>query len=192
MQVDYAVELGRDDETLDFPWATPGGGPRYYDLKRDHDAIEYIAEAARAVELREFLISVNSKSSLLESAKCDTWSTTEINPEEKIFDLPWKFGSYVDLLFSEQEARFSFEQHERLLKELTGLLKRAPEISDSAEFLLRRCFLHENDDIREGYYVTFYLFGFGQDEAEARRQWGIGLKLVTSAIGQLSVRLTAL
>ncbi|HST09819.1 MAG TPA: hypothetical protein VLL05_05555 [Terriglobales bacterium] len=192
MQVDYAVELGRDDETLDLPWATPGGGPRYYDLKRDHDAIEYIEEAARAIELREFLISVNSKASLLESAKCDAWSSTEINPEEKIFDLPWKFGSYVDLLFSEQEPRFSFEQHEKLLKELTGLLKRAPEIPDSVEFLLRRCFFHENDDVREGYHITFYLFGYGKHEAEARLQWGIGLKLVTAAISQLSFRPSAL
>jgi hypothetical protein len=192
MQVDYAVELGRDDETLDFPWATPGGNPRYYDLKRDQGAIEHIEEAARAMELREFLISVNSQSSPLESAKCDAWSSAEINPEEEIFGLPWKFGSYVDLLFSQQEVRFSFEHHEKLLKELTGLLKRAPEIPDSAEFLLRRCFFHENEDVREGFYMTFYLFGYGKDEEDARRQWGIGLKLVTAALGQLSFRLSAL
>ena len=40
--------------------------------------------------------------------------------------------------------------------------------------------------------MTFYLFGFGEDEAKARQQWGIALKLVTSAITQLSSRLSTL
>jgi hypothetical protein len=192
MQVDFAVELGRDDETLDFPWEAPGGDLRYYDLKRDSRALEKIQEATRVAELRDFLIAVNSQSSILESAKCDTWSTTDINPEEEIFHLPWKFGSYVDLLFSDQAARFSFERHETFLKQITGLLQRVPEIPDSAEFMLRRCFYHERDDVREGYYVTFYLFGFGEDEVKARQQWGIALKLVTGAIAQLSSRFSAL
>jgi hypothetical protein len=192
MQVDFAVELGRNDETLDFPWEAPGGEPRYYDLKRDPSALEKIQEAARVAELRDFLIAVNSQSSILESAKCDTWSTTDINPEEEIFHLPWKFGSYVDLVFSEEAARFSFERHETLLKQIMDLLQRVPEIPDSAEFMLRRCFYHEKDAIREGYYITFYLFGFGEDKAKAHQRWGIALKLVTGAIAQLSSRLSTL
>ena len=192
MQVDFAVELGQDDETLDFPWEAPEGGPRYYDLKRNLGALEKIEEATRVPELLDFLMSVNLPTSVLESAKCDTWSTTEINPEEEIFSLPCKFGSYVDLLFSESTARFSFEQHETFLKQLMGLLQRVPEIPASAEFLLRRCFCHENGAVREGYYVTFYLFGFGDDEAKARRQWGIALKLVSAALAQSSSRRSAL
>ncbi len=192
MQADFAVELGRDDQTLDFPWEASAGGPRYYDLKRNPELIEQIEEATRVAELRDFLIAVNSQSSILESAKCDTWSTSEINPEEEIFNLPWKFGSYVDLLLSDQAARFSFEQHETLLKQITGLLQCVPEIPDSAEFLLRRCSYHERDATREGYYVTFYLFGFGADEAKAYQQWGIALKLVTGALAQLTSRLSAL
>ena len=35
MQADFAVELGRDDETLEVPWAAPDGRLRYHDLKRD-------------------------------------------------------------------------------------------------------------------------------------------------------------
>jgi hypothetical protein len=188
MQVDFAVELGRDDETLEFPWEAPGGEPRHYDLKRDPRALAKIQEAARVPALRDFLIAVNSQSSILESAKCDTWSTTNIHPEEEIFHLPWKFGCYVDLLFSEEAARFSFERHERFLRQIAGLLQRVPEIPDSAELILRRCFYHGQDGIREGYYVTFYLFGFGEDEAKARQQWEIALKLVTGAITQLSSR----
>lgn len=186
MQVDYAVELGRDDETLEVPWAASDGHVRYYDLKRNPAAISNVEEALRVKELRDFLLAVNAPVSLLETAKCDVWSTTEINPEEEIFNAPHKFASYVDLLFSDNAARFSFEKHESLLAKLTSLLKRVPEIPATAEFLLRRCFYQQASSVEEGFYVTLYLFGFGQDESKARNQWGIALNLVAAAITQLS------
>lgn len=188
MQVDFAIELGADDETLEFPWAAPDGGPRYHDLKRQPEGLARIEEATRFPELKEFLVALNSPTIPLETAKCDVWETTEIHPEEEIFGAPWKFGSYVDLVLTDTSPRYSFEVHEKFLNKLTALLKRVPEIPASAEFLLRRCFFHESESVREGFYVTFYLFGYGSDEAAARRQWGIGLRLVGSAIGQLSFR----
>ena len=72
------------------------------------------------------------------------------------------------------------------ITQLTALLKQAPDIPASAEFLLRRCFYHENN--RDGFYVTFYLFGYGSDEVKARQQWGIALKLAGNAITQFSSR----
>jgi hypothetical protein len=188
MQVDFAVELGPDDETLEFPWAAPDGGPLYHDLKRHPEALSLMEEAARFPELREFLVVVNSPTSPFETAKCDAWGTEEINPEEEIFGVPWKFGSYVDFVFTDPPTRHSFEDHEKLLKKLTDLLKWVPEIPASAEFLLRRCFFHEGETVREGFYVTCYLFGYGSDENMARQQWGIGMRLVGSAIVQLSSR----
>ncbi len=192
MQADFAVELGRDDETLELPWAAADGSLRYHDLKREPAALAHIAEATLWLELGEFLIAVNTQASMLESAKCDAWATTELNPDEEIFGVPWKFGSYVDLLISDPTVRFSFEKHETFLRHLTGLLKVVPEIPASAEFCLRRCFYHEGDRQREGYYLTFYAFGFGDDEAQARKQWGIALKLVSTAMTQLSSRQLAL
>jgi hypothetical protein len=188
MQVDFAVELGPDDETLEFPWAAPDEGRRYHDLKGQPEAISLVEEAARYPELREFLATVNSRTSPLETAKCDAWGTEEINPEERIFGAPWKFGSYVDFVFTDPRARFSFEDHEKLLKKMTGLLKRVPEIPASAEFLLRRCFFREGEAVCEGFYVTFYLFGYGSDEAAGRQQWSIGMRLAGNAIVQLSSR----
>ena len=182
MQVDFAVELGADDETLEFPWAASGDGPRYHDLKRQPETLALIQEATGLAALRDFLVVVNSPASLLESVKCDVWATTEINPEEEIFGAPWKFGSYVDLVFTDPRARFSFDAHQNLLQKLTTLLKRVPEAPASAEFLLRRCFYHEGENMREGFYVTFYLFGYGSDEVRARQQWGIALKLTSHAI----------
>ena len=186
MQADFAVELGADDETLEMPWAAEEGGPRYYDLKRCPELLLNIEEAQRVQELGEFLCAVNASADILETAKCDAWSSTEINPEEEIFGAAHKFCSYVDLLFSDAGSRFSFPQHEQLAKQLTQLLRRAPEIPSAAEFLIRRCYYHEDEKIRDGFYITFYLFGYGDDEIQSRQRWSIGLKLVQNAIRQLA------
>ena len=134
MQADFAVELGRDDEVLEFPWAADGG-PRYFDLKRHPELLPNIDEASRVPELGEFLTAINSLP-LLETAKCDIWPSTDINPEEEIFGATHKFGSYIDLVFSSDSARFSFPEHEQFVKHLTQLLAQVPEIPASAEFMI--------------------------------------------------------
>ena len=192
MQADFAVELGADDETLEMPWAAEEGGPRYYDLKRHPELLSNLEEAVRAPELGEFLSKVNSLRSPLETAKCDVWSSTEINPEEEIFEATHKFGSYVDLFFSDEPKRFSFPRHEQLAKRLTNLLQRAPEMPVSVEFSIRRCYYHAaeevpgQEEIRDGFYITFYLFGFAKDELRSRQNWAIGLRLIGNAIRQMS------
>lgn len=186
VQADFAVELGAEDETLEMPWAGDEKGSGYCDLKHHPELLSKIEEADRVRELGEFLLSLNSATSAFETAKCDAWSTTEINREEEIFDATHKFASYVDLVFSGRQKPFSFPQHEEFASRLTQLLKKAPEVSASAEFLIRRCHYHVGNELRDGFYVTFYLFGFGQDEAQARERWAIALKLVECAIRQVS------
>ncbi len=182
MEADFAVELGPDDETLEMPWASEHG-PRYYDLKRQPELLLEVEEARRFPELGEFLSHMNAGS--FETAKCDAWATSEMNVEDEIFGTAWKFGSYVDLLFADSDARFSFPAHEHFVQQLTKLLKKVPEISCAAEFLVRRCYYHTASDLRDGFYITFYLFGYGDDEAQAQQRWGIGLKLVENAIRQV-------
>ena len=191
MQSDFSVELGHDDETLTLPWAADEGGPRYYDLKRQPDLLLYIEEAQREKELGAFLAAVNSPNSLLETAKCDAWCSTDINPEEEIFGASHKCGSYVDLIFSNGSSRFSLPEHETFAKRLTQLLGRAPEMRASAEFLIRRAF-YQNAGVRDGFYITFYLFGYGHDEPQARKQWAIAVKLVENAIRQIGSTMTDL
>ncbi len=185
MQADFGVELGAEDDTLELPWAAAGGGPRYFDLKRQPDLLFEVEEAQRVPALREFLVATNSPGGFLETAKCDAWSSTEINPEENVFGAACKFGSYVDLLFSDSDSRFSFPEHEKLVKQVTQLLKRVPEIPAAAELIIRRCFYHLGDAVRDGFYITLYLFGYGDDEPEARQRWAIALKLVENAIRQV-------
>ena len=182
MQADFAVELGAADETLEMPWAAEEGGPRYYDVKRHPELLVKVAEAQSSQEMRQFLCAVNAPASTLETAKCDLWSSTEINAEEEIVGATHKFGSFVDLLFSDASSRFSFAQHEQLAKMLTGLLKQIPEIPAAAEFLIRRCYYRDEKGIRDGFYITFYLFGYGDDEDQSRQHWAMGLKLAENAI----------
>ncbi len=186
MQVDWSVELAADDDRLEMPWAASDGSTRYYDLKRRPELLLQVEEAHHNRELGEFLVSVNSEHSVLETAKCDTWLTRDLTEEEAIYQAEWKFGSYVDLLFTEEPMRFSFADHERFADAACKLLKRAPEISAAVEFIIRRCAYHVGDAMKDGFYFTFYLYGYGADDAEARQRWGIAMKLVENALLQLS------
>jgi hypothetical protein len=187
VQSDFAVELGPGDDALEFPWSAEESGVRYFDLKRHPELVAHLEEARRVPEIGSFLSAVNAPACILETAKCDAWSSTEINPEEEIFGAAYKFGSYFDFLFSDLQSRFLFAEHERLAMRLVDLLQRIPEIPVSAEFIIRRCYYREKEEeSRDGFYITFYLFGYGDDESGSRERWTIGLNLVQNAISQLS------
>jgi hypothetical protein len=192
VHTDFSVELAAVDAALELPWSSPDGAQRYYDLKRRPELLLDVREAHDNRELAEFLVATNSSLSLFETAKCDTWITDDLTEEEQIFGAAWKFGSYIDLVFSEAGPRFQFEEHEAFAARLVKLLERAPEISAAAEFIVRRCHYHRDGDPEAdsdaGFYLTFYLSGYGDDEDEARRRWNVGLKLVENALVQLSAQ----
>jgi hypothetical protein len=186
MDADFSIELGREDPVLDFPWSDPEGKLRYFDLKRQPELLPEVEEAELFPELAEFLRAVNSAISMVESAKCDAWGTAELAPEEEIFGASRKSVSYVDLVFSRTDQRESLPFHERFVKRLVELLRRTPETPSAAEVNVRRCCFRENDAAREGFYFTVYVTGYGQDEAQARQNWAIGLKLTGNAVLQVS------
>ena len=186
MDADFSIELGREDPVLDFPWSDPDGKLRYLDLKRQRELLLEIEEARHFPELAEFLRAVNSAISMVESAKCDAWTTGELAPEEEIFGASHKSVSYVDLVFSRADHRESFPFHEHFAKRLVELLRRTPETPAAAEVNVRRCCFRESDAAREGYFFTVYVTGYGQDEAQSRRNRAIGLKLTANAVLQLS------
>ncbi|HET9699052.1 MAG TPA: hypothetical protein VFP40_19420 [Terriglobales bacterium] len=187
MEVELTIELGADDPTLAIPWTDPEGRFEYFDLRRDPAAINRIEEAIAFPGLRDFLNSVNSSPSNLQSAKCDAWFSDEITEEELIFGAKCKFGSYVDLTFHQKAPQASFPLHEAFGNRLMELLKRVPEMPASVEVIIRRAHYEDAADaVREGYYFTLYVFGFGDDEGEARQAWGIALRLVGHAMLQMS------
>jgi len=186
MDADFSIELGHEDPVLDFPWTDPEGKLPYFDLKHHPELLAQVEEAKRFPELGDFLHAVNSAMSLIESAKCDAWSTTELTPEEEIYGVPHKCASYADLVFSDLSHRQSFGVHEHFAKKLVELLRRTPETPSTAELCVRRCLFHAEGDTREGFYYSLYVSGYGKDEVRARQNWGIALKLAGNAILQLS------
>ncbi len=188
MDADFSIELGREDPVLDFPWKDPSGKLAYVDLKRHPELLASIEEAERFPELAEFLRTLNSPRSMLETAKCDAWATTELTPEEEIYQASHKFASYVDVVFSDSDARLSLPAHEQFARKLVALLQRAPETPSAAEVCVRRCYFATNEagGVREGCYCTLYVSGYGNDEASVRLNWGVALKLVGNAVVQLS------
>jgi hypothetical protein len=186
MNAEFSIELGREDPVLDFPWSDPAGKLAYVDVKRHPELMAQIAEAASFPELREFLRILNSARTIVETAKCDAWATTELTDEEEIYAASHKFSSYTDVVFSNFDRRRSFDAHEKFAQKLVELLRRAPEIPSAAEVIVRRCYFQRDDGVEEGYYCTLYVSGYGNDEAEARLPWGLALKLMGNAIVQLS------
>ncbi len=186
MDADLSIELGRDDPVLDFPWKDPAGKLAYVDLKRHPELMASIEEAEQFPELRELLRTLNSPRSMVETAKCDAWSTSELSPEEEIHNASHKFASYVDVVFSDIDVRLSLSAHEQFARKLVTLLQRAPETPSAAEICVRRCYFAEAGGVREGCYCTLYVSGYGNDEARARLNWGVALKLVGHAVVQLS------
>jgi hypothetical protein len=196
MDADFSIELGSDDPVLDFPWKDEAGKLSYVDMKRDPELIDQIEEALKFHELKTFLCLVNSSRTCVETAKCDVWSTTELSSEEEIYDASCKAESYVDMVFSDlaetvpspmaSTRRFTFSDHEQFARKLVALLRRAPDIPSAAEACVRRCFFEHGDNVQEGFYFTLYVRGYGSDEAEARKNWEVGLRLVGNAVAQLS------
>jgi hypothetical protein len=196
MDADFSIELGREDPVLDFPWQDPAGKFTYVDLKLRPELVASIEEAGRYPELGEFLRVLNSARSMMETAKCDAWATSELSAEEEVYDALHKFSSYVDIVFSNINARLSslrqsssrqsLPAHEQFARKLVELLRQAPDTLSSVEVCVRRCYFGDGEGVREGFYCTLYVSGYGNDESSARQNWGVGLKLVGSAVVQLS------
>lgn len=186
MDADFSIELRREDPVLDFPWKDPAGKFAYIELKRRPELMSWIEEAKTFPELGEFLRTLNSARSTVETAKCDAWETTELSAEEEIYDASHKFASYVDVVFSKIDARLSLSAHEQFARKLVELLRRTPETPSAAEVCVRRCYFEEEGGVREGFYCTLYVSGYGNDGASARQNWGVGLKLMGNAIVRVS------
>ena len=185
MDADWSVELARDDPALEFPWSSPDWSRGYIDLLRSPELVSEIPEAAGCPELTQCLTALNAPTSAWQTVKCDVWPDDELGVGELIHDARLKFCSYVDLIARNAPARFSFERHECFVKSAARQLSNDDEQPISYEFTVRRCWFHSErvgDDLTPGFYVTFYLFGYGSDEAQARARWAEGLGRGTSIL----------
>jgi len=200
MDADWSVELGHDDPALDFPWSSSNGSKGYVDLLQRPELLSAISEASQYPELGEFLLTLNAPSSHWLTAKCDVWLDHQLDEAEGIYGMTMKQSSYVDLISRDPPARFSFERHERWAKSAARRLSSEDEDPVACEFIVRRCWYHTelsghsssaqatpaNDNPSPSFYVTLYLFGYADDEAEARTRWATGLRQVASVLTELA------
>jgi hypothetical protein len=148
MHVETSVALGRNDPTLEIPWASADGRIRYHDLRSNPALINQITEANHYPQLREFLLRINAAGFFLQTAKSDIWMTDQLSPEEDVFAADRKLVSYVDLIFSAADYRTSFERHEALAAKLSQLLGKAPDLPASTEFVIRHCLYHDSGSVK--------------------------------------------
>jgi hypothetical protein len=188
MDADWSVELGRDDPALEFPWASPDGSHGYVDLSTDNAGLNKIPEAVQYPPLLSFLIGLNAKSSPCLSVKCDAWIDNEVDDDMKLDGARWRMASYVDVIRRDASQRFSLEQHERWVKAAVARLRLFPDAPYVCELIVRRCYYHlegRPGESSPGFYITVYVFGYGEQQIHAQSQWKGGLDRVHHALGQL-------
>lgn len=189
VQAEFSVELGAGDPTLQIPWSSSDPRVQYYDLRSHPELLPRIVEAQDNEALAQFLAAINSPQSLLQTAKCDTWSSQQMDVEDEVFAAAVKYESYIDLAPAADGLRYSFAGIEDLGRKIARLLQRAPEIPAAADFVVRRCYFQAGASTppgSKGFYLTFYLSGYGEHEDQARERWSIALRLVANALLQLS------
>jgi hypothetical protein len=201
MDADWSVELGKNDAALEFPWSSPDGSQRYLDLQRQPEQLAEIPESTLFQELGELLLALNRSESPWLTAKCDVWLDAELGEAEATHEAKVKRCSYVDLVARDESARFSFERHERWVKAAAHLLSGDDAQPVACEFIVRRCWYHtEVSSLRAGndaeapgeghpvpgFYVTFYLSGYGDDEPQAHARWAEELQRVTRVLTALA------
>ncbi len=186
MDADWSVELGHDDPSLEFPWSSPDGTQAFVDLAQHPEAVHEIPEAARYPELARFLLELNGKFSPWLTAKCDVWIENELGEAEDVYDAKLKMCSYVDIVRRNESERFSFEQHKQWVKSATMRLHNIGPHPIACELIVRRCWYHADsradDQPVSGFYITLYLFGYGNDGTEARTRWTGGITRVSGVL----------
>jgi len=174
MRVDFAIEVGSEDEALEIPWENTATGSRYLDLRENPRAIEQIQEARQYMPLRSFLAAVNSADSVFATARCRTSSSPGTENE---------FVSWIDLVFAPALEDFNFDRghFERAADRLLELLAQdAASEALRGRLLLRRCRYVDAD--RWGFCLTLVLSARGETSGQAELRWGLALARVQQAL----------
>jgi hypothetical protein len=176
---EIVTEIETGDSVLEMPWASPSDRSlRYRDLKLFPERIAELPECRDFPELAECLALLNAPSSPLRSAKCDVWHTANLAEDERLdFSLPFKTGSYLDLVFDDPKVRKDLDAHSRFAEKLQRALSPL-RVQAQMEIVLRRCLFHPEEVW--GYALTVFLHAYGLTGAEALTEWSRAI----TALGQ--------
>jgi hypothetical protein len=201
MEADYSVELGAEAPALELPWEDPEGRWNYVELRNGVGAaepdwertlkrhIERIPETRQFPTLRRFLLAANSPLSAWQTAKCSVWPDVA-DPAENDYNASFVHSSYIDLVLADEHAqlRGDLKRHERLAKELAGILGEDGTLPAMAEIVVRRCYFHDSvnaDDSEPGYSLTLFLIGYGKSAADASQSLASAMALASEALVKL-------
>jgi len=181
VRVEILRELEPDDENLELPWGSlTDSALQYVDLKAFPEHIDELAECRRFPVLAPLLKKINLSGSLFRSAKCDVWTTTELGDDEFLdFKLPFKIGSYVDIIFDRAEFSLDLNHHIRVGEEIRQLMRRC-RIQSQLEIVVRRCLFHSGE--RWGYCFTIFVHAYGATVAEAKKEWSRAIGALSDAL----------
>ena len=180
VRIEIIQELDADDAKLEIPWAGPHPRLRYRDLKRFPGQIARLPECRKFPPLKSLLRKINAPSSTLRSAKCEAWSTAELAEDERLdFSLPFKTGSYVDVVFDRAGRPPRLEAHLQLAGKVRTKL-RTFRIQGQMEIVIRRCLFHPKKFW--GYALTFFVHAYGSTPHQANNEWTRALKALADAL----------
>ena len=176
METDWAAEVGPDLPSIVVPWEG------FLDLRSNSFAVEFLEEASAHPALREALLALNFKNSLVFTSKCDLWKLTrpEIDPyefgahDEEARD---GFASYIDILQRGHAKFSSFDFHERWARALTTQLRSANCPNGRVDLVIRPARV----DASSGYGLTLYAAGCGPDNPTAYASWEAVLRTAVTA-----------
>jgi len=188
MRVEVAQELAEDDDKLEMPWASGQESVRrYMDLRVAPERIEALEECRQYPPLAGLLRKINAPASILQTAKCDVWTATELSEDERWdFKLPFKVGSYVDVVFARRELNSRLEPYLELGEALSERL-RALRVQAQMEIAVRHCLFHPEE--RWGYSMTIFLHAYGESCVEAGREWERAVEGLGEALADFHLNL---
>jgi hypothetical protein len=178
MDAEWSVAAGDDDPVLVAPWCEEAGVLEYIDLRQDLALVDRIPEARAWPEIRSALLRLNADGSRVWTAKCDAWVLLE---EEKQLDfgaVASGFGAYFDVIARDLNAFVSLAAQMSVARKLKAIAIDLAPVEARAEFVLRPARWHE----QEGYALTVYVYGYGEDEEAARSQWWDALRNIADAV----------
>ena len=152
---------------LDFPWNDPAGKLVYVDLKRCPQLIAQIEEAATFPELGVFLQALNSARSMVETAKCDGWETTDLIVR-KIFIRHRISARVMSMLYFLSHQRvFLILTHEQFARKLVKLVRQSSRLGRRRRSMRPAVLLRARRHSRR-LLLTLYISGYGNDDLFAR------------------------
>jgi hypothetical protein len=164
-----------------YPPADHGDGHRNHGYFRIKDNPELLATIPEAdwPELQAFLAAINAASSPIESVGCEKGFFPVSGQGSPTF----KVGSYFNLIFTEPALNDSAENSLLLASRLLQAVEGCERWWSEVEVVLERFRFLPGTSAPWG--LMLRISGYGRDEEEARKTWGITLDRLAKAVAKL-------